>query len=159
MKISNVVLLVLLLLLVLFAGVNIDAFSAPTDLSLIFGTVTAPLGLVMLTAVGVLTLVYMLLLSRVRAASLLESHRTTKELEKARKVADNAEESRIKKLDKDLRQEIQLLGDKIDALANQGREAEIGDLIKAEGDELVERIDEIQHDLAKRIDKRDLKSG
>lgn len=89
---------VILVLLTAFAGLNWPAFTAPTTLSLLFLRVEAPLGLTMLGAVAALTLLYFLFAIGVETASLLEARRHTRELEAQRRLADEAEASRFAEL-------------------------------------------------------------
>ena len=62
MYLRNLLILVLLGALVLFAAVNWTAFTTPTTLSVIFTTVEAPLGLILLVVTGLLTLLFLIYL-------------------------------------------------------------------------------------------------
>lgn len=94
-KLRTVVFLVVLFLLVLFAAVNWPLFTEISTMSVVFGTVAAPLGIVMLMVVGGLSILYLLMLARAEAGALIGSHRNAKELDEARRIALNAEESRL----------------------------------------------------------------
>ncbi|MEM7048611.1 MAG: DNA cytosine methyltransferase [Acidobacteriota bacterium] len=116
MKIRTFLLILVFLLALLFTALNWEQFAAPASLNILIGRVDAPLGLLLLGAMGILTLVYLLLLSKSEAAALIESRRTLKDLEKARKVAEQAEESRIRELRDQLDIELEQLHGKIDRL-------------------------------------------
>src|SRR6185369_14287554 len=78
--------------------VNWPAFTAPTTLSLVFGTVTAPLGLIMLGVVFVLGAMSLAYLIYVQGTALRDSRRHARELEVHRELVDNAETSRFTEL-------------------------------------------------------------
>ncbi len=81
-----------------FVLVNWEVLNTPTVLSLAFTEVTAPLGLVML---GFIVLVTVLLLSYIvflQMSGLLETRRHGKELQAQRTLADEAEASRFTEL-------------------------------------------------------------
>jgi uncharacterized membrane protein YcjF (UPF0283 family) len=106
LHLRTITLLVALALLAAFAGLNWDAFTAPQELSLLFTTVVAPVGMVMLGVVVVLTAFYAVMMTRYRLQVALESGRAAKELEKTRALADSAEESRFQELHDYLRGEL-----------------------------------------------------
>lgn len=98
MPIRNVVLLVVFGLLTLFVVFNWGAITAPTSLSLGIADVQAPLGLVLLGFVLLLTLLFLLFALYLRTSVLMESHRHGKELKAQRQLADQAEASRFTEL-------------------------------------------------------------
>jgi len=65
------------------------------QLSLLFGTVQAPLGVIMLAATAVLTLLFLLFVVTMQASIMLESRRNARELQAQRELADRAEASRF----------------------------------------------------------------
>ena len=97
-KLRTLVFLLVLFLVALFAAVNWPLLMEMDRISLVFATVLAPLGLVMLAILGGVTLLYLIFLGKAEAGALLGHRRTTKELEEARKLALSAEESRIREL-------------------------------------------------------------
>jgi uncharacterized integral membrane protein len=97
-KLRTFILVIVLFLVLLFAGVNWPLFMEPSTLNLLFATVVAPLGLVMLGIVGGLTVLYLLLLGTAEAGAMVGNRKTTRELEETRKLALSAEESRLKEL-------------------------------------------------------------
>ncbi len=98
MKLRTIIVIALLILVGLFAAANWAAFTTPVTLSFIVGSVVAPLGLLMLGVVGVLAVVFMLFLGKAETIALLEARKQHKELEKARKLADDEEASRLSDL-------------------------------------------------------------
>jgi len=98
MNIRTLTVIVVLVLLGLFAGLNWPAFTAPATLNLLFAKVQAPLGLVMLGVILVLTLLYVLFSLGVEASALIEVRRYARELYQVRKQLENEEESRFLQL-------------------------------------------------------------
>jgi len=96
--IRAIVLLIGLTLVGLFALLNWPAFMAPASLSLGFTTVQAPLGLVMLGVVGVLTVLFIGWAVTLQAGALMDFHRLTRDLQAQRELADKAEASRFTEL-------------------------------------------------------------
>ncbi len=89
---------VVLLLIGVFALLNWPAFTAPTNLSLFFTTVQAPLGLIMLGLSFFLTLLFIAWAITMQATTLVETRRQTRELQTQRELADKAEASRFVEL-------------------------------------------------------------
>src|SRR5207237_3274960 len=98
MRFRTLFLFVVLALTVLFALLNWPAFTAPTTRSLVFGTVEAPLGLVMLGVVLVLGAMCLAYLVYVQGSALMDSRRHAKELQVHRDLVERAETSRFTEL-------------------------------------------------------------
>jgi uncharacterized integral membrane protein len=98
MPLRTVVLLIVLALVAVFAALNWSAFMAPTTLSLGIAQVQAPLGLIMLALMAILTALFLTYLVYVQTTVLLESRRHAKELQAQRVLADQAEASRFTEL-------------------------------------------------------------
>jgi uncharacterized integral membrane protein len=98
MRARTALLLLILVALGVFAALNWAAFTAPVELLLVFWRVQAPLGLVMLVATAVVTVLYALLLASVETAALLEARSHARELHAQRQLADSAEASRYAEL-------------------------------------------------------------
>ena len=81
--------------LALFTVINWQAFTMPTSLSLIFANVEAPLGLVLLGVVVLLAALFLIYVVYLQSSVLLETRRHARELDAQRKLADEAEASRI----------------------------------------------------------------
>jgi len=98
MRFRTLFLFVLLGLTVLFALLNWPAFTAPAMLSLVFTTVQAPVGLVMLGVVVVLGAMSLAYLIYVQGTALMDSRRHAKELQSQRDLVEKAEVSRFTEL-------------------------------------------------------------
>lgn len=98
MSLRVVLLLVLVAALALFAILNWAAFTAPTTLSLLVGSVEAPLGLIMLLITGFLAAVFLAHAFYLQTSALLETRRMARELQTQREIADQAEASRLSEL-------------------------------------------------------------
>jgi len=98
MSIRSVGLLLLLAALAAFVVANWSAFTAPTSLSLLVGTVQAPLGLLMLMITALLGVLFLAYIVWLQTSVLLESRRLNRELAAQRQLADQAESSRFTEL-------------------------------------------------------------
>ena len=112
MYLRTLLIIVVLVALALFAAVNWGAFTTQTTLSLIFATVEAPLGLILLVVTGVLTLLFLIYLVYSQSSSLMESRRHARELQLQREIAENAEGSRFNQLRSLLESELRELTDR-----------------------------------------------
>ncbi len=109
MRFQTFFIIILSVLLAVFTAINWSAFLALSTLSLIFTTIQAPLGIVMLGAILFLGALFLLYMFTTQTRSLLESHRLNKQLESQRALADNAENSRFTELRHYLQAELQRL--------------------------------------------------
>jgi hypothetical protein len=123
--------------LVLFAAVNWSAFTMPTTLSLLFTTVEAPLGLILLFVIGALTVLFLVYLVYWQSSALLESRRHARELQLQREIAENAEASRFSQLRSFLESELR-------TSAEQSTESRTA---------ILARLDDIERDLRLRIEQ------
>ena len=98
MHLRNILLLLVLGCIALFAAVNWSAIMAPTTLSFIFATVQAPLGLILLAATAVLAVLFLAFIVTMQTSVMMETRRLHKEVENQRKLADQAEASRFTEL-------------------------------------------------------------
>jgi len=98
MHIRTVLVFLVLGVMALFATVNWSSFMAPTTLSLIVATIQAPLGLIMLGFTALLTALFLLFIAYLQASLLMDTRRQTRELQAQRTLADQAEASRIAEL-------------------------------------------------------------
>lgn len=89
------VLLVLLLLGAGFVFLNWDAVCSPTEVNMVFTKAQAPLGMMLLVWFGILFLVVCYGLVKQQATALTTANKMAKELEAQRKLAANAEDSRL----------------------------------------------------------------
>ena len=98
MRFRTFFLFLVLVLTVLFALLNWPAFTAPTTLSLVFGSVVAPLGLIMLGVVVFIGAMCLAYLVYVQGGAIVESRRHARELQAHRELVENAEASRFTEL-------------------------------------------------------------
>lgn len=109
MRIRAVVLVVVLGLLLAFILANWSAITQPTPVSLVVARVDAPLGLILLTFLVVVSLVFLFLMVYQQAGAIAETRRAAKELAAQRALADEAEASRFTELRRHLDVRIDLL--------------------------------------------------
>jgi len=98
MRFRTLFLFLVLALTAVFALVNWPTFTAPTTLSLVFGTVQAPLGVIMLGLVFLLGAMCLSYLVFVQGTALVDSRRHAKELQVHGDLAENPEASRFTEL-------------------------------------------------------------
>lgn len=98
MPLRTLLLLLFIALIAGFAALNWAAFATPVPLSLAVTTVEAPLGLVMLGLVVLVTLAFLGYVAVFQGRLLLETRRHAKELQAQRQLADQAEASRFTEL-------------------------------------------------------------
>jgi uncharacterized integral membrane protein len=98
MKLRTVLLLLVMLAVVLFAALNWAVITTPTTLSLLVTTVEAPLGLVLLGMLVLLSGLFVVFAGYLQTTTLLEARQHAKELQAQRKLADQAEASRLAEL-------------------------------------------------------------
>jgi uncharacterized integral membrane protein len=98
MSIRSLVALVVVLVLGIFVAANWTAFTAPTSLSLIAGTVEAPLGIVMLGITGAIAALFLAYAFYLQASASRESRRLSRDVQAQRDLADRAEASRLTEL-------------------------------------------------------------
>lgn len=136
MKLRAVVLIVVLGLLFVFTLANWDAIIAPSDVSLLVTRVQAPLGLILLTFLVVVTLVFLFVMVYQQAGAIMETRRAARELAAQRALADQAEASRFTELRKHL----------------DLRLDELGQQLRAPGESATARIDALEESLREHID-------
>jgi hypothetical protein len=98
MYLRTLLIFVVLGLVAVFSALNWSAFIAPTVLSLGFTTVEAPLGLILLAIVGLLTLLFLVYVTYLQSTVLFETRRHSRELQAQRELAEQAEASRFNQL-------------------------------------------------------------
>lgn len=139
MKLHTIILLLVLFVVLLFAGINWGLFARQDTINFIFFTIEAPLGVIMLGTVGVLSMVYLLFISRLEVSSMMEARRRNRELEEARELAMSKEKSRITELQSAISGQIEGFGEQFASLENRmkgveekysGTETKIDDIIR-----------------------------
>lgn len=123
----GIVVLVALALLALFAAMNWGALTAPTVLSFLGASVEAPLGLILLGSAVFFALLALAYAAWQRTAMLLEARRHAQALEAQRRLAEDAEASRLAQLRAQLESEFAAVRRSIEESAN-GLSATLGQL-------------------------------
>ncbi|MEO8188077.1 MAG: LapA family protein [Burkholderiaceae bacterium] len=95
MSLRTLFLMLVSVLLAVFVFLNWSAFMTPTTLSLLFATVEAPLGLLMLGVTALLAAFFLTYLVYIQTTVLLDMRRTARELKAQRDLANQAETSRF----------------------------------------------------------------
>ena len=113
MYLRTLLIVLVLGIVVIFALLNWSVFTAPTTLSIGFTTFDAPLGLILLGAIAMLTLLFLIYLVYLQATALMESRQYSRELKSQRELADRAEESRFTQLRSSLESELRQLTSQI----------------------------------------------
>jgi len=113
MRPRTLLIVVLLVLMGLFVALNWPAFWMPTSLNLLFATISAPLGIVMLGFLIVIVAAFAIYLVVWQGSVLVENRRQAKELQQQRVLADQAEASRVAELHAAVKEEARLLGERI----------------------------------------------
>jgi uncharacterized integral membrane protein len=137
MNLRTLALLLVLAAIAVFAALNWSAFMAPTTLSLGFGEVQAPLGLIMLGMTALLALAFLVYVVYLQTSVLLEARRHARALQASRELADQAEASRFTDLRAYLEAELA-------KLASQGEASQAS---------VVERVDQLERNLRAAVDQ------
>ena len=145
MKLSTVLFLVVLVVALAFSIANWSVIMAPTDLSLIVTTVRAPLGLLLLGLVLVVTVLFLGFLVYLQTTVLIESRRQARELDAQRQLADQAEASRFTDLRGFVEQELKSVLARIDR-----SEQELKGAVERAGNTLSAYIGELDDRLERR---------
>jgi uncharacterized integral membrane protein len=150
MYLRTLLILIVIGAVAIFAAINWKAFMAPTTLSVVFATVEAPLGLILLAVVGLLTLLFLLYVVYLQSSVLMENRRNARELQAQRELAEQAEASRISQLRSFLESELRRLGEKTEeskvvVLAKlEALERELRSVVEQSGNTLAAYIGEIE---------------
>ena len=123
--------------LALFAALNWGAFTAPTTLRFGFGTVEAPLGLIMLGLTVLLAILFLAFVIYLQTTVLLDARRHARELQAQRERADQSEMSRYSQLR-------QFLEDEIQKNRQQGEQGRVN---------IVARLDQLERELRAAIEQ------
>jgi hypothetical protein len=116
MYLRTLLILAVLIAVALFTAINWNAFVTPTTLSVVLAKVEAPLGLVLLGLIAVLTLLFLVYVAYLQSSLLIESRRYARELQAQRELADQAEASRFSQLRAILDGELRSVAQKSDEL-------------------------------------------
>jgi hypothetical protein len=107
MQVGSALLLFVLVLTGLLAALNWTTFTAPMPLWLGVASVEAPLGLVMLAVLAVVSLLFVVSTIVLQTRALTELRRHGRELQAQRQLADQAEASRFTELREFMSSELQ----------------------------------------------------
>jgi uncharacterized integral membrane protein len=135
--------LLVLLLLALFAWLNWGEITRPTPLSLGLTRVEAPLGLLLVIALGVVSLLYLIFTIGLETAALLEVKRYARELLHYKKLAEDAEQSRYTELRRYLEAELKRLAE-AEREEIRALEARVEELLEKHGNTLAAYIGELE---------------
>jgi hypothetical protein len=150
MYLRTLLILIVVGAVAIFSAINWKAFMAPTTLSVVFANVEAPLGFILLAAIGLLTLLFLLYVAYLQSAILMENRRNARELQTQRELAEQAEASRISQLRSFLESELRRVGEKTEeskvaVLAKiEGVERELRAVVEQSGNTLAAYIGEIE---------------
>ena len=98
MRTKILLLIIGVVLLGMFAVLNVDEITRTSTLNLGFTTMQLPLGLLMLILVVALSLIFLAATVYMHSAQLMETRKYARELSAQRELADQAETSRFTKL-------------------------------------------------------------
>ena len=113
MRVRSLLVLLVIGLIAAFAVLNWSAFSTPTWLSLGFVTFQAPLGLLMLALMAVLTMVFVVYMAVWQGTVLMETRKHAKDLQAQRTIAEQSEASRFTELRAVLQLELEKMAERI----------------------------------------------
>ena len=140
---GRIIFVVLLIAIIAgFAALNWPTFITPTPLNLLFGVVEAPLGLVMLVALGAVVLAFTVYMAVWQGSILLETRRYSKELQAQRTLADQAEASRFTELRGFIQGELSQLNQRV-AQSHEALRSELKKDLSDSGNSLAAYIAEI----------------
>lgn len=145
--------LLVLLLLVLFSWLNWGEVTKPTSLSLGLTRVEAPLGLVLVVALGVVSLLYLIFTIGLETAALLEVRRYARELLHYKKLAEEAEQSRYTELRRYLEEELKRLAE-AEKEEIRALEARLAEILEKHGNTLAAYIGELEDQLLRLLQER-----
>ena len=161
MHIRTLLVMFVLAVMAAFASANWSSFMAPTTLSLLFATIQAPLGLIMLGFTTLLTALFLLFIAYLQASLLVDTRRHSRELQAQRTLADEAEASRITELRSYLEAELPKLTEKIteSRIAAETRldrlEQDLRAVVEQAGNTLAAYIGELEDRLERSKTKQD----
>ena len=114
MRLRTVLMIVLVAAIVAFVALNWSAFAAHTPLSLGFWTVEAPVGVMLLVPLALLTVLFLIYVVYLQTSMLLQGRRHARELQSHRELAEQAETSRFSELRTLLETELKTLATRRD---------------------------------------------
>ena len=143
MNLRTLMLLALIAVIAVFALLNWGAFTTPTTLSLVFGSVQAPLGLIMLVLTGLLVALFLVYIVYQQAGVIVEARRASRDMAVQRELAEKAEVSRFTELQAYLTSELRTLEARVAEV-----QADIARRVEASEQALATRLAESTNGLA-----------
>ena len=113
MRLPTLFLLVVLTFILVFAGVNWSVITTPATVSLLVADIQAPIGLIMLGMIVMVTVLFLAFAVYLQTTVLLDARRHSRELQAQRELADQAEASRFTDLRGFLDAELRKLGGQV----------------------------------------------
>lgn len=110
---------VIVVLIGVLAFANRSTLSVPTAINLLLGEVHASLGLIMLTALAVVMVAYLSLVTATERAAMIAQTRMRLEMDRLRQIADQNEASRVADLRGDVDRQFASLHEKLDRIASR----------------------------------------
>jgi len=128
MRVRSIALIAAGALAAVFIIINWSVFAAPASFYFVIGTVSLPIGVVMLGLIALVTLGYAIYLGIWQSKLLMDYRRQSKELQAQRSLADDAEASRFTALSALLKDEMTKQDARLEAaftaLRNEMRDTE-----------------------------------
>lgn len=143
MSLRTLFLMLVFVVLAIFTALNWSAFMTPTTLSLLFATVQAPLGLIMLGVTALLAALFLTYLVYIQTTVLFDTRRAARELRTQRELADQAEASRFTELRGFLEGQLQKLETVV-----VGAQSRTGTRLDQLDDNLRSAVERVDHSLA-----------
>ena len=119
MKSVTTAVAVIVVLIVAIALLNWNLITQPVPVDLFIKTVNVPLALLLLVAFAIVALLHFASIGRIRIAAAFESRDLHRELDRARRTANSAEESRVAGLQTYLDHEIPQIELKLDQVLDR----------------------------------------
>jgi uncharacterized integral membrane protein len=138
-KFSTLIFLLIAGIITTFSIANWSLIVAPTSISLLVTSVQAPLGLILLGAVLVVTVSFLGFLVYLQTSVLIEWRRHARELDAQRQLADQAEASRFTELRGYLDNELKALNSHL-----QSVEGELKSAVEHSGNSLAAYMGELE---------------
>ncbi len=154
MSFRTLFVLVFLLLLGLFAALNWPEITRTTQVSLGLTRVEAPLGLILLIALSVTSLLYLIFTIGLETAALLEVKRYAREVLHYKKLAEEAEASRYTELRRYLEEEFRRLSE-AEKEEIRALEARVQEILERHGNTLAAYIGELEDQLLRLLKKEE----
>lgn len=138
MRLRTIAAILVCLLVAMFVAINWSAFITPTTLSVVFASIEAPLGILMLGLLVLFALATAAYMAVWQSRTLLDLRRHTKALNEQRALADQAEASRFTELRNLVQAETQRL---VDQMATN--QAAIGKEVREQSNSIAAALAEV----------------